>query len=281
MPVATRPTKNEPVASNRACCEPMLRPAPARIVDALLHERESDAIWELPVTGLDQSLWVHVLAEVQSGPDVDIVLRALDVQVRLWERQRRLGVPLTAVIPLVISHGADWRSPRTMLERLKLPPDLEPLVAPYIPTSTYLLEDLARFLPEALAARFDLSASLRVAYFILQRSRAAPALVGQRPRSKTSSSSSSATSALSRRNLGSATTSRAPRATLTKPPTVTWMRCTPCSAPASTPPWRPKWERSQNNSFNVACSSAGPKVSGRAWSRASRRALRRASRRVC
>jgi len=153
-----------------------LRPAPARIVDALLHARESDAIWELPVAGLDQSLWVHILAEVQSGPDADMVLRALGVQVRIWERQRRLGMALTAVIPLVISHGADWRAPRTMLERLKLRTDLEALVAPFIPTSTYLLEDLARFSPEALAARAELSASLRVAYFILQRSRAASAL---------------------------------------------------------------------------------------------------------
>jgi hypothetical protein len=49
-------------------------------------------------------------------------------------------------------------------------------VAPFIPTSTYLLEDLAGFSPEALAARADLSVSLRVAYFILQRSRAASAL---------------------------------------------------------------------------------------------------------
>ncbi|MBK6579863.1 MAG: hypothetical protein IPG17_27485 [Sandaracinaceae bacterium] len=32
-----------------------LRPAPARIVDALLHARESDAVWEVPFAGLDQS----------------------------------------------------------------------------------------------------------------------------------------------------------------------------------------------------------------------------------
>jgi predicted transposase YdaD len=153
-----------------------LRPAPARIVDAVLHARESDAVWELPFAGIDQSLWIHILTEVQSGPDVDMALRTLGLQVRLWERQRRLGLPLTAVIPLVISHGADWRAPRTMLERLKLPPDLEALVAPFIPTSTYLLEDLAGFSPEALAARADLSVALRVAYFILQRSRAASAL---------------------------------------------------------------------------------------------------------
>jgi hypothetical protein len=88
-----------------------LRPAPARIVDALLHARESDAVWEVPFAGLDQSLWVHIFAEVQSAPDADMVLRALGVQVRLWERQRRLGLALTAVIPLVISHGADWRAP--------------------------------------------------------------------------------------------------------------------------------------------------------------------------
>ena len=112
--------------------------------------------------GADQSLWVHILAEVQSGPDVDMALRTLGLQVRLWERQRRLGLPLTAVIPLIISHRADWRARRTMLERLKLPKNLEALVAPFIPTSTYLLEDLARFSPEALAARADLSVSLRV-----------------------------------------------------------------------------------------------------------------------
>ncbi|MBK6579862.1 MAG: Rpn family recombination-promoting nuclease/putative transposase [Sandaracinaceae bacterium] len=52
---------------------------------------------------------MHIFAEVQSAPDADMVLRALGVQVRLWERQRRLGLALTAVIPLVISHGADWR----------------------------------------------------------------------------------------------------------------------------------------------------------------------------
>ncbi|MBK8409996.1 MAG: hypothetical protein IPL19_18720 [Sandaracinaceae bacterium] len=48
-----------------------------------------------------------------------------------------------------------------MLERLKLPTDIEAPVAPSIPTSTYLLEDLARFSPAELAARRELSASLR------------------------------------------------------------------------------------------------------------------------
>ena len=153
-----------------------LRPAPARIVDTLLHARESDALWELPFRGLDQSLWVLIPAEVQAKSDVDMALRTLGVQVRLWEQQRRLGLPLTAVIPLVISHGADWRAPRTMLERLKLPPHIEVLVAPFIPTSTYLVEDLARYSPEELAARTELSVSLRAAYFMLQRSRAASAL---------------------------------------------------------------------------------------------------------
>lgn len=80
------------------------------------------------------------------------------------------------MIPLVISHGADWRAPRTMLERLKLPPDLEELGAPFIPTSTYLLDDLASFSRAGPATRAELSVSLRVAYFILQRSRASPAL---------------------------------------------------------------------------------------------------------
>jgi hypothetical protein len=153
-----------------------LRPAPARIVDTLLHARESDALWELPFRGLDQSLWVLIPAEVQAKSDVDMALRTLGVQVRLWEQQRRLGLPLTAVVPLVISHGADWRAPRTMLERLKLPPHIEVLVAPFIPTSTYLLEDLASYSPEELAARAELSVSLRTAYFMLQRSRAASAL---------------------------------------------------------------------------------------------------------
>ncbi len=58
---------------------------------------------------------MHILAEAQSGPDADMVLRALGVQVRRWERQRRLGLALTAVIPLVISHGADWRAVHALL----------------------------------------------------------------------------------------------------------------------------------------------------------------------
>lgn len=153
-----------------------LRPAPARVVDALLEARENDAVWELPFASADQTLLVHILAEVQSTPDVDTILRTLGGQVRLWERQRRLGEPLTPVIPLVISHGADWRAPRTMLERLKLPGEIATLVAPFIPGNTYILEDLAHFSPEALAARPGLSVQLRVTYFLLQRSRSASAL---------------------------------------------------------------------------------------------------------
>jgi predicted transposase YdaD len=153
-----------------------LRRVPARVVDSLLSARESDAVWEVPFANVDRSLLAHLMAEVQSTPDVDLVLRTLGLQVRFWERQRRLGQPLSPVIPLVISHGATWRAPRTMLERLGMPPELERLLAPFIPTSTYVLEDLARFSPEALAARPELSVQLRVTYFLLQRSRSSAAL---------------------------------------------------------------------------------------------------------
>lgn len=153
-----------------------LRRVPARVVDSLLSARESDALWEVPFANVDQTLLAHLVAEVQSSPDVDLVLRTLGLQVRFWEQQRRSGQRLSPVIPLVISHGATWRAPRTMLERLGMPPELESLVAPFIPTSTYVLEDLARFSPEALAARPELSVQLRVTYFLLQRSRSSAAL---------------------------------------------------------------------------------------------------------
>jgi hypothetical protein len=45
-----------------------LRPAPARIVDTLLHARESDALWELPFRGLDQSLWVLIRPRCSRSP---------------------------------------------------------------------------------------------------------------------------------------------------------------------------------------------------------------------
>ena len=101
-----------------------LRRVPARIVDSLLSARESDAVWEVPFAHVDQTLLAHLVAEVQSTPDVDLVLRTLGLQVRFWEQQRRLGQRLSPVIPLVISHGATWRAPRTMLERLGMPPEL-------------------------------------------------------------------------------------------------------------------------------------------------------------
>lgn len=95
-----------------------LRRVPARLVDAMLAARESDAVWEVPFANVDQTLLAQLMAEVQSKTDVDLILRTLGLQVRFWERHRRLGQCLTPVIPLVISHGATWRAPRTMLERL-------------------------------------------------------------------------------------------------------------------------------------------------------------------
>lgn len=145
---------------------------PARTVDKGLTAREADALWEIPFRHVDRTLVVHVLAEAQSTPDADIVLRFLRQQVHLWEDQRRAGKELSPVIPLVISHGATWREPRTMLERLRLPREIELLVAAYTPASTYALEDLARFTTQDLAARPELSTELRVTYFLLQRSRA-------------------------------------------------------------------------------------------------------------
>ena len=89
-----------------------LRRVPARIVDAMLSARESDAVWEVPFAKTDQSLLAHLIAEVQSTTDLDLILRTLGMQVRFWERQRRLGLRLTPVIPLVIRHGATWRAPK-------------------------------------------------------------------------------------------------------------------------------------------------------------------------
>jgi hypothetical protein len=149
---------------------------PARTVDKGLTARETDALWEVPFVHLSRSLVVHVIAEAQSTPDADIVLSFLRQQIHLWEDQRRAGKELSPVIPLVISHGAMWREPRTMLERLRLPSDIESLVAPFTPASTYALEDLARFSADDLTTRSELSVELRVTYFLLQRSRASTSL---------------------------------------------------------------------------------------------------------
>jgi hypothetical protein len=120
------------------------------------------------------------------------------------------------------------------------------LVAPFIPTSTYLLEDLAGFSPEALAARADLSVSLRVAYFILQRSRAASALEEELE--------------LIVDDLRALSQDPGFRDYLTRLLSYTFETANgdmdavhALLRETSTLPWRAKWEPSPNNSSNVAC----------------------------
>lgn len=128
-------------------------------IPADLQKRESDLIFRVPFLQPAQEgpeVWVYVLLEHQSRPDLLMPLRVLESMVELWRTQVREWEDTRAssaqrrlrpVIPLVFYTGQRrWRGPLRLADLMRAPAELER----FIPGWETLFLNLHRASPETL-----------------------------------------------------------------------------------------------------------------------------------
>jgi predicted transposase/invertase (TIGR01784 family) len=149
-----------------------LEVVPASFVDPELADQHADLLYSVRLAG--RAAFVYLLLEHKSRVDPRTPFQLLRYLVRIWERflkeaEEAAGLP--AILPLVVYHGrSGWTAARELLELVDLDPELRPLVAPFVPTFRFLLDDLAVEDEEALAQR-TLSALATLALLCLKRAR--------------------------------------------------------------------------------------------------------------
>lgn len=152
-----------------------LAPATARFTTTELRERESDLVFTAPFDGVE--LLLRLLLEHQSAIDWDMALRVARGQSNTWDGARDRDALVLPVIPIVVHHGpSTWCAPLSMLDRLDVPDVARARFAAFTPASRYFVDDLAGFDARGLARRTELTHVVRIAYFLLQRTRGTEAL---------------------------------------------------------------------------------------------------------
>jgi predicted transposase/invertase (TIGR01784 family) len=123
---------------------------PASFIGPTLAARHGDLLFSVRLrVASDVRVLLYLMLEHQSLTHQDMCLRALDYQVRGWERYRkdhRTG-PLPVIIPIVISHDPDgWSAPKSFHALFDLGPlgalDSFPELAQFVPSFELRVEDL-------------------------------------------------------------------------------------------------------------------------------------------
>ena len=141
-------------------------------VDAAFADRHSDLLFSARLRTGDAAL-LFFLLEHQSSSDPSMPLRTLAYQLRIWDRFRKEHprAPLPPVIAVLVSHvPGGWTNARS-LEELVDPAVLAiPGLAPLVPRSSMIVEDLAHLSNDDLKAR-SLAAYPKLALWLLRDAR--------------------------------------------------------------------------------------------------------------
>jgi predicted transposase YdaD len=145
-------------------------------VDAALGKQHSDLLFSIDILGA--RAYLYLLLEHQSRNDRVMPRRSLRYLDRIWDRHCKEypGQPLPIVIPIVISHAPEgWTAPRDMHALFEPHPSSVPELAPFVPSFSIIVEDLAHLGNEQLKDR-ALTAFARLALWVLRDARDAERL---------------------------------------------------------------------------------------------------------
>lgn len=147
-----------------------LRHANLSLVDQKLREVHSDLTFTARLQG--REIVLYVLLEHQSTPDRLMPFRVLRYVVLIWTailRDRPETDRLPAVLPFVLHHGKPrWVAPTELREILDLAPDVLELLADFVPSFRFFLDDLSATDDEALRAR-SLTTMMRACLVLLKK----------------------------------------------------------------------------------------------------------------
>lgn len=149
-----------------------LETEPASFIDVELADSHSDLLFTARLATGEPAL-VYLLLEHQSTGDLDMPLRMLEYQLRIWWRYRdhHERAPLPPILSVVISHvPGGWTAPRSLEELLDPSVMALPVVAALVPRFQLLVEDLSHMSDEQLRAR-ALSAFQILALWFLRDAR--------------------------------------------------------------------------------------------------------------
>jgi hypothetical protein len=125
------------------------------LIDPKLAELRSDVLFSVVFAG--RPAFVYVLMEHQSSSDRWMPLRLLGYMVRIWEahlQEHPRSERLPAIIPLVVHHGAGgWTAARVFSDVIDLDDEARSLLAEYLPSFRYQLDELSAATNEELMAR--------------------------------------------------------------------------------------------------------------------------------
>ncbi len=123
-------------------------------VDAGLDRRQADLIYRVRVGHRDARLLV--VFEHQSRVDPRMPLRLLTYMTRTWERfvADEPDQPLPVIVPVVLYHGqARWTAARSLVELFELDEVLASTLQTYVPSFTFVLDDLTKLRAAGLRTR--------------------------------------------------------------------------------------------------------------------------------
>jgi hypothetical protein len=170
-----------PAPLSRLVDWPLLAPAHSRFESAA-PSTGRDLLFVAPFGSVE--IFLRVLLEGDTPSPTDLLLRALNGQIAVWDVAERDALPLRPVIPVAVHHGSGHWPASPLRERGLEPTDpVRGQFAEFAPQLDCIVEDLARFDPASLAQRADLADAPRVrcAYFLLQRARESAAFEEEIP----------------------------------------------------------------------------------------------------
>lgn len=128
---------------------------PQAPVDSHLQLRQVDILYSVKVQGHETLL--YTVFEAQRTVDKSMSLRLLIYMARIWDgwmRNRSSEWPPPLIIPMVLYHGdGRWNRSTEFADLFELRPKLATIMAPFIPSFTFLLDDLSTVPDEELLQR--------------------------------------------------------------------------------------------------------------------------------
>jgi predicted transposase/invertase (TIGR01784 family) len=165
-----------PASIRKAIRWDTLKHEPGSFVDQDLGDCHSDLLFSVLLDGA--RVLLYLLLEHQSTNDEFMTVRMYVYLGRIYQQYRKEhGAPLPLVIPVVVCHAPEgWTAPVSLDEMFEPHPASVPGLAPFIPSFSLMIHDLAHVSDDELH-QWALAAFPKLALWILRDGRNGPRLL--------------------------------------------------------------------------------------------------------